>query len=202
MKAVADQRPLTQSPPGDGVVVAQTLQTVAEAVSAFPQQTPSRNSAIKRNRTVCTCSDLRHRSPASRIWNNSLLFWQTHSTHELSCPLHPRAQRIDRVGTRVRYNRFMFAYIVEATMNYTRDACTFSISPELNVKRVVTHENPAWKIIAREWAVLRSHQSAISARRSVERIKRGIEKCFHEGSATPTDTTEFGESLLFVGGIF
>lgn len=199
-KTALNQTSLAQMLPSDATLVTQTSQTVANASSpTAPIRLQSfHNHRVGHKVTRCICPDVSPTKDRDISWGRMSLLWQSRSAHSAPCVMSYTTTKTDSVSARYRHNQLMSAYIFEVTVNYTRSVCKFSVSGGLQVHRVATRDNPAWRLVLEEsqkqWRG--AHDGSVSS--PLGNIKHGIDRCFREGSATPTDVFESGETLLIV----
>lgn len=199
-KTALNQTSLAQMLPSDATLVTQTSQTVANASSpTAPIRLQSfHNHRVGHKVTRCICPDVSPTKDRDISWGRMSLLWQSRSAHSAPCVMSYTTTKTDSVSARYRHNQLMSAYIFEVTVNYTRSVCKFSVSGGLQVHRVATRDNPAWRLVLKEsqkqWRS--AHDGSVN--NPLGNIKHGIDRCFREGSATPTDVFESGETLLIV----
>ena len=154
--------------------------------------------------SCCSCATLIRRKAATYSIGR-MNFFRTlveSSNHSVTCPLYIRTEATTTVGFKIVFYRRLLANIVRATISITTGAGGCSINSGLKFHAVVPSDSPAFLILRNETFRERFHTTLPpQSKEMCDYLKSALEQLyelFKRGRASPTDTDEYGWTLLHV----
>lgn len=146
---------------------------------APPRHAPKSKSAS------CTCPQ-----EAPRRWK----FFPRFQSHRFGCPLYFQGEETTLFRRRYAFcNRFL-GFSIQFNMNAISGAGGFTIYPLFEVRRVVPHNAPAFKLID---GILGNSYEPLGGH-SLNSVMLRMQRLFKDGEASPRDTLSDGTTLLHV----
>ncbi|KAF2726703.1 hypothetical protein EJ04DRAFT_517686 [Polyplosphaeria fusca] len=173
-----------------------TTSAHAEGLHSNDSICATRRARASQSRRQCSCLKLQslRRLPS---WFSTFV-WQSDTAHRSSCPLLARSIRPDSVGARFDYHGRLFTYVVDVALSYTRSAGGFSVSPTLRLGRVVSRENPAFRLFD-FWGQTSEERKLMLLKPANETLGHFMQvwdQGFRDGLVGPGDVDQQGNILL------
>ena len=157
-----------------------------------------------KQRPCCSCSSFMRKRAATYSISNVAIFKTSleSSKHFVTCPFYIGTDATTTVGLKTTYYGRLLSNTVWATISITTGAGGLSISPCLKFRGLVPNDSPAFRLLDHiEFArLVRSTPPSQTDQlcEFFENTLHQLYKLFKDRIASPTDTNESGETLLFV----
>ena len=185
------------------------LGRISVTTAPNPSRQERRNWKRIKQISCCSCATLIRRRAATYSFGR-INFFRTlveSSSHSFTCPLYIRTEATTTLGLKMAFYGRLLAKTVQATISITAGAGGCSINPCLKFHAVVPNDSPAFLILnyrAFRKRFPRNQSPTTSPSQSIEvcdffqSTLQDLYELFQDGRASPTDTSEFGQTLLHV----
>lgn len=157
-----------------------------------------------KERPCCSCSPLIRKRAATYSISNVEIFKTSldFSNHCVTCPFYIGIDSTTSIGFKMTYYGRLLANTVRATISITAGAGGISISPCLNFRALVPNNSPAFRLLDHNEFGRLVHSTPPSQTNKLceffDKTLQQLYKLFKDRAASPTDTNQYGETLLFV----